>query len=1270
MEQEEHEGFAALLDANGLTEADVDSPSSSVTELEMFLQQYSKMVGLKRFPFLTTLKLIDQCIERIEGLSGCPKLQKLWLMENRISKIEGLAACTGLQELYLYSNRITSITGLDHLTGLKDVANLAKLTGLQELCLADPFWGECPVAGLCNYQTFMLYLMPHLSSLDTLLLAAETKAAACATFTKKQLYYNMRIRTMRRAAAGLLRQAKAGCQVVGSRWVSLLSELAFAERALDRQLHHAADSQREALQAQLSSIQAAATAVQARQEQLTARLAADAQASAAALEDAVARLQLELSSGGNIRLEEARADEPWLASCQELLRSRLLQAGEPGGVHGITDVQVVSAARIHNRHLRLHFDKLQSSGSGCGSGSSGHEESKRQCTDYLFYGEHPAMPGELMHVVQHGFRPCSNYRQQGLDGAVRLANCVNLADQLRMHVAIEQASSTSGSGGSSGSSKCVLEGQLLVCKLSSLTQLSLHDCGLTSCGSLLGHLPALLSLVLSFNILTGLDDLLPHGCSACQLTLLDVCHNQISSWQGRWLAGCSRLAVLDASHNSLSEISSLQQLTRSAPQLQQLDLRGNAVQQNKAYQMHVLSDLLQLQQLDGQAVTNPGQPEAVLSADTIRAGATLWHSDTGPVGVPPAAPAMSAAGWQQLLHTLVLEGRGLTSLAGLAAASRLVVASFAANLLTGLQGLQGCGQLQELNVSGNLVTELGELSRMSSLRQLDASGNCISSLLPLAPLTGLSQLSVEGNQLSSLAGLASMTGLLELYAAHNAVADVKEAERLSVLPRLVILYLEGNPLVAAAEDYRHLLLYRLRHLKVLDGAPATAAELATARAKYSGRLTTSFLEEQLGSSCSLTAIRSLDVSGLRIRDVGSVFIRGTPFASLAELVLDDNPISSLAPLAGLTALQWLPGLRSLFVSGNELQRLDGLEGLGQLRELVADRNKIRVLEADALAPLVRLRELRLEDNAIRSLCITPAAAAAVPSSPSLVAVAGDGSSSSLGGLLPSLCVLQLAGNRLMDMAELDRLALLPGLLEVALAGNPLARKQVYRPMLISRCPQLQVIDSQQVTPQERDYAEEMFALPPADAAPADAAAGLLAAVSDSRGGWAPLTVAAAMSGPGSSSCNGRAAAAGKMSAVSLPAVINYEALAQAMAAGSAGLAVTAAGLSAGGGLQLPGVVSSVPSIQSGVLVLSGSSAFGLEGTSIGLGSSSGRMAGANGSWAGGKQRPVSGGRRTGAAGSAAGGCSPTRRVTGPARVEGSGSPGRGFPARQIVYKGY
>jgi Leucine-rich repeat (LRR) protein len=84
---------------------------------------------------------------------------------------------------------------------------------------------------------------------------------------------------------------------------------------------------------------------------------------------------------------------------------------------------------------------------------------------------------------------------------------------------------------------------------------------------LLGRLPALSSLVLSFNNLTNLDDLLPHGCSVCQLRSLDVCHNQISSWQGRWLAGCCQLAAVDASYNSLSEISHLQQLVRYAGML-------------------------------------------------------------------------------------------------------------------------------------------------------------------------------------------------------------------------------------------------------------------------------------------------------------------------------------------------------------------------------------------------------------------------------------------------------------------------------------------------------------------------------------------------------------------------------------------------------------------------------------------------------------------------------------------------------------------------------
>jgi hypothetical protein len=57
-------------------------------------------------------------------------------------------------------------------------------------------------------------------------------------------------------------------------------------------------------------------------------------------------------------------------------------------------LQVVSVARVHNRHLRLQFDRLQ----GSSSDSAGSDDSKRQCIDYLFYGEHPALPGECVEL--------------------------------------------------------------------------------------------------------------------------------------------------------------------------------------------------------------------------------------------------------------------------------------------------------------------------------------------------------------------------------------------------------------------------------------------------------------------------------------------------------------------------------------------------------------------------------------------------------------------------------------------------------------------------------------------------------------------------------------------------------------------------------------------------------------------------------------------------------------------------------------------------------
>ncbi len=162
-------------------------------------------------------------------------------------------------------------------------------------------------------------------------------------------------------------------------------------------------------------------------------------------------------------------------------------------------------------------------------------------------------------------------------------------------------------------------------------------------------------------------------------------------------------------------------------------------------------------------------------------------------------------------------------------------------------------------------------------------------------------------------------------------------------------------------------------------------------------------EEQLGAN-NFSHIRSLDISGLRIRDTGTCF-SGSAFATLRELNLDYNNLGSVSQLSGLTGLlvlklngnrlgeaeagaaafasfapeqqqqqqqqqqqrlvplfpslevlqlagnglanmaalmlAALPNLRELGLGGNELSRLDGLEGLTALQELVLDQNKLR-----------------------------------------------------------------------------------------------------------------------------------------------------------------------------------------------------------------------------------------------------------------------------------------------------------------------------------------
>ena len=180
-------------------------------------------------------------------------------------------------------------------------------------------------------------------------------------------------------------------------------------------------------------------------------------------------------------------------------------------------------------------------------------------------------------------------------------------------------------------------------------------------------------------------------------------------------------------------------------------------------------------------------------------------------------------------------------------------------------------------------------------------------------------------------------------------------------------------------------------------------------------------------------------------DASDVVRAKPPFPALRVLDVSANAIASAATLR-LEVVKTT--LTTLDLSENDLTRLDGLESLAALETLALDRNRVKLLDAGAFAGLANLRVLRMEENGLRSLAHFDA--------------------------LVSLRALHLGGNRVGEVSELEKLASLAELGELTLAGNPVTRKQVYRPMALRHCEKLHTLDARAVTAIEREHVEYLF----------------------------------------------------------------------------------------------------------------------------------------------------------------------------------------------------
>jgi hypothetical protein len=163
-----------------------------------------------------------------------------------------------------------------------------------------------------------------------------------------------------------------------------------------------------------------------------------------------------------------------------------------------------------------------------------------------------------------------------------------------------------------------------------------------------------------------------------------------------------------------------------------------------------------------------------------------WHHhNRGSTGNLLSGGVLPASKWRFLRH-LSLADNSMTSIT----ASSLVPLA---------------NTLYSLDLSVNLFSQIPDsLASLSALRALNLAHCMIDSLQSLTrnPLPAITALNLRGNRLQSLAGVEKLFPLERLDLRDNRLADPMELARLTGIPDLREIWVEGNPFVRTHKDHR------------------------------------------------------------------------------------------------------------------------------------------------------------------------------------------------------------------------------------------------------------------------------------------------------------------------------------------------------------------------------------------------------------------------------------------------------------------------------------
>nr|XP_054303550.1 leucine-rich repeat-containing protein 9 isoform X4 [Pongo pygmaeus] len=1033
----------------------------NLTSLTIVAQDIKEISGLEPCLQLKELWIAECCIE---GLQTLKNLKDLNLAGNLINSIgRCLDSNEQLERLNLSGNQICSF---------KELTNLTRLPCLKDLCLNDPQYETNPVCLLCNYSIHVLYHLPCLQRFDTLDVSAkQIKELADTTAMKKIMYYNMRIKTLQRHLnedLEKLNDQKCKLQKLPEERVKLFS---FVKKTLERELAELKGSGKghsdgsnnskvtdpetlkscETVTEELSLQQKILTKLNALNERVTfwnkkldeieAIYHIEVKQKKKSHGLLIPLLLIELETVGNFHFEEGTRSDDWFNFCYELILSRF--CAWDFRTYGITGVKVKRVIKVNNRILRLKFEeKFQKFLENEDMHDSESYRRMLECLFYVFDPEVSVKKKHLLQILEKGFKDSETSKLPLKKEAIILSNSLSISECPRIEFLQQKHKDEK---------KNSLKHQLF--RHDSVMGQRNCDCSVRQCKwFVFDHDLVLPEYVVEFEYITMYN-----------LEYLDASHNHVITLEG--FRGLMKLKHLDLSWNQLKKSGDeINMLCKHTTSLLTLDIQHNPWQKPATLRLSVIGRLKTLTHLNGVFISEEEATAAMkFIAGTRITQITALNLDGQHLFEITNLEKLENLKWASFSNN------NLTKMEGLESCINLEELTLDGNCISKIEGISKMTKLTRLSINNNLLTgwEQHTFDNMLHLHSLSLENNRITSLSGLQKSFTLVELYISNNYIAvnqEMYNLKGLCNLVILDMCGNIIIWNQENYRLFVIFHLPELKaLDGIPIeppeTESAKDLfggrltSDMIAERQGHsnFKQIQELNWTSSSIRTVDLipvdQFRNVCNVNLQNNHLTSFSGLIYLPNVKVLCLNYNHIESIMPRLKPqthltnrhllyqkvpssgygqqgisktnrdimssenlppiMHSLEVLHLGYNGICNLIQLQ----LNRLRNLKFLFLQGNEISQVEGLDNLVVLQELVVDHNRIRSFNDSAFAKPSSLLALHLEENRLREL-----------------------------GKLQSLVKLEklfLGYNKIQDITELEKLDVISTLRELTVYGNPM-----------------------------------------------------------------------------------------------------------------------------------------------------------------------------------------------------------------------------------------